>query len=297
LPQLDHHEEALLERLRDTEVWAVWSLINSVVADQPPCSRTAGKTLRLEWLGRLKRLRELGLAFLVGRNRISATKPDPAKRQPAIRRRRPSVVKSRYRGAVSAAIPSGPAVPVKPVNLTQAIQLQTEIKNPVPSAPAVEVGKTQSVTAPEVVSAAARQLATLPRNQRRKFTGWLHGEHCWRGRLLVLPGGEVLPLSWCNRGRALMILSDAEVQISTDHEYFTLLCRLAPREVDVRIYKHPEAMLLGSRKAGVKERASLAKAAAARRNGCMPPRPGSRPRGRPRKVTAPVGPTPLSAGR
>jgi len=51
----------------------------------------------------------------------------------------------------------------------------------------------------------------------------------------------------------------------------------------LRRYRLPEAVLLGQLKRGVKEVASAAKAAASRSNGRLPPRPGSRPRGRPRK--------------
>jgi hypothetical protein len=50
----------------------------------------------------------------------------------------------------------------------------------------------------------------------------------------------------------------------------------------IRRFKNPAAVLLGSRKRGIKERPSVTKASAARHNGNLPVRPGSRPRGRPK---------------
>lgn len=50
----------------------------------------------------------------------------------------------------------------------------------------------------------------------------------------------------------------------------------------VRLVKCAAARMLGRLRRGVQERKSEPKAAAVRINGLMPPRPGSRPRGRPR---------------
>jgi len=65
-----------------------------------------------------------------------------------------------------------------------------------------------------------------------------------------------------------------EPEIGAVHDYMEATA-LTP-------YPLPEAVLLGSLKRGKWERASTAKAAASRRNGAMPVKPGSRPRGRPR---------------
>jgi hypothetical protein len=90
-PQLDRLDKRLLEQLGDAGACPTWTLLDMVAEEQAPCDRTAGRLLRLELLGRLKRLRRLGLAFPVGRNWISASKPDPAMRQSAVRRRRRTV--------------------------------------------------------------------------------------------------------------------------------------------------------------------------------------------------------------
>ena len=53
---------------------------------------------------------------------------------------------------------------------------------------------------------------------------------------------------------------------------------------DLNIYRLPAAIELGKSKRGVRERPSARKGIASRINGCAPPRPGSRPRGRARKL-------------
>jgi hypothetical protein len=134
----------------------------------------------------------------------------------------------------------------------------------------------------ESISQAAHTLAAMPRRIKRKWTGWLHGEHCWRGRRIVLPNGEVAPLLWCSRGRVLL-------QNSRDLPFRDWLAWAARREHEVRVYKHPSAIALGQRKKGLRECPSEQKSEAARRNGRQPVRKGSRPRGRPPSRTIPCG--------
>jgi len=80
-----------------------------------------------------------------------------------------------------------------------------------------------------------------------------------------------------------VLLEDAN-----DLPHLPWLLRVARREDDVRLFRHHSAIILGSLKAGKKERPSEAKANAARRNGLMPCRAGLR-RGRPRHSHAIVG--------
>jgi hypothetical protein len=152
----------------------------------------------------------------------------------------------------------------------------------IPCPPTIQIEKTVSGNVPERISEAARRLAKLPRNQPRKLTGWLHGQQCWRGRLLALPDGEVAPLYWCCRGRVLLAGYRDDPLVDENTEFIKHLLWAVRREKDVRLYKRPEAVLLGSGKAGVKERPSLRKQEAARANGRQPPKAGSRSRGRPR---------------
>ena len=112
---------------------------------------------------------------------------------------------------------------------------------------------------PEEIKAAARALAGL-RYHKKRWTGWLHGYHCQRGQPLVLESGEVAELAWCCRGRVLL-------KIRRDMEFSEYLRWGARREHQVQLVKRPEAVAVGRMKRGVRERPSLRKQEAARRNG------------------------------
>ena len=117
---------------------------------------------------------------------------------------------------------------------------------------------------------------------QKVYTGRVFGRRARRGMLVVLPCGRLigrLVLAW--RGVAAVVYRD-EFAVRPDQVgYF--------RTDELRPFKNPAAALLGSRKRGVKEKTSSAKQSAARRNGRLPVRPGSRPRGRPRKRTVSPG--------
>jgi hypothetical protein len=270
-PRLDPTDELLLEHLRDAGACPVWVLLNSVTDALMPPDRASGRLLRVQLWDRLKRLRKLGLAFTLGRNRISADKPDPTTRR-HVRSRRQTVTGSR----------SAPAVSAVALSTTHDLRCpgivppdQGIVSSEQASALVTEPEQTESAPAPSEITQAARSLARLPRSQPRRLTGWLHGEHCWRGRLVVLPDGERASILWCSRGRILL-------RNYRDLDFADYALWGARREHQVRFHKSPEAILLGSLKAGVKERPSRLKQDAARRNGCKPVRTGSRPRGRPR---------------
>jgi hypothetical protein len=248
-----------------------------VADEQSPRDRTAGRVLRLELLGRLKRLRRLGLAFPLGRNWVSDTKPDPAMQRPAGRQRRRRAARSRSVRAVSAG--KSPSLPEQPV-LDYLVKPHLSAMYSAISHAVEKPEKIESVLAPEQVSAAARALAKLPRNQARKLTGLLHGRRSWRGQRILLPGGRPAFVWGCMRGKVVWSL-DPEVLlfgVSTARVEWGVLA-----ESQVTLEKSAAAALLGGLKRGVRERPSALKAISARRNGAMPVRPGSRPRGRPSK--------------
>jgi len=280
--RLDWQDELLLERLHEAESCPIWSLLNLVADAQSPRDRTSGQLLRLQLWDRLKRLRRLGLAFTEGRNRVSSSKPAPAAQRPAVRGRRRTVRGLRAFRAVSADTGSGSQ---QAPCATHQVQRQMVSEPSIPCPPTIQIEKTVSGNVPERISEAARRLAKLPRNQPRKLTGWLHGQQCWRGRLLALPDGEVAPLYWCCRGRVLLAGYRDDPLVDENTEFIKHLLWAVRREKDVRLYKRPEAVLLGSGKAGVKERPSLRKQEAARRNGAKPARRG--PRGRPKAFMFP----------
>ena len=294
-PTLDWRDVLLLNRLRGAEKCPQMSLISAVVADQEPATRAAGRALAREFIDRLKRLRELGLAFSFGKNWISDS---PVLKPPSVRRRRSSVAKMPAKQAVSAVTASVAAVPVKPESFAQPIHFEAETKNSAPSTSAGVARKTESAPPPETVSAAARKLASQPRNQLSKITGVVHGRRRRRGQQLIFNDGIVGELCFAHRGRILVYCPTLWVKkfvvtdfMAAQRDFYNKLIHFAAREQDVRIYKQPEAVLLGAQKRGKKELKSEAKAAAARANGCRPPRPGSRPRGRPRRAGGAAGPT------
>ncbi len=112
------------------------------------------------------------------------------------------------------------------------------------------------------VSEAARSLAKRPRRPRRKWTGWLHGEHCWRGRLIELPGGEIAHLFGVLRNTVVWSRGEFTLPGGLGEP---IGWGIIPARY-VRLHRDPAAQLLGQRKRGVRERPSVLKAASARAN-------------------------------
>ena len=200
-PKLDWLEQRILDNVRDCEPAKYWSILNLVSEEMAQSSREQGRAARMQLVTKMQRLIDLGLVFRIRGNMVATYKPAPiraAKRKP--RRRKPTVGITPAAPAVSKDM----AVPTLEVrNPPQAVKPQTQNIPRTSNPPTRAAGKTQSALSAELVTAAARELATLPRNQPRKYTGWLHGQHCWRGRLLVMANGMVLPLVWCQRGRVI----------------------------------------------------------------------------------------------
>ena len=130
-------------------------------------------------------------------------------------------------------------------------------------------GDTQTLA----LSFAAAELARLPRPTKKVWTGWIGKKHMQRDDRVVVPGGQVRRIFGAIRGQVI-VLKDPISQRGLPAEIF--------RAEDLMIYKNPYAVLLGRAKRGVNEIPSTAKREACRRNARMPPRPGQRPRGRPR---------------
>jgi hypothetical protein len=111
----------------------------------------------------------------------------------------------------------------------------------------------------------------------RKWTGFVFGrKRSWVGQKVILPNQSV---GWIKQAQAGVVCVRTTVTNPLNgavHDYLEATA--------LRPYRLPEAVLLGSLKRGKKEPPSAVKAAASRRNGAMPPKPGHRPRGRPRKI-------------
>jgi len=121
-----------------------------------------------------------------------------------------------------------------------------------------------------------RRLGAKRTGENRKWTGFLFGrKRAWVGQPVVLPDQSVGWVKQVQDGYACVRTAITDPVDGAVHQYLEATA--------LRRYRLPEAVLLGQLKRGVKEAASAAKAAASRSNGKMPPRPGSRRRGRPRK--------------
>lgn len=116
----------------------------------------------------------------------------------------------------------------------------------------------------------------IPRGRRRPWTGFLRGQRIRRLSLVRLPSGEVLSAYSIRRGKVLVVLPDTP--------QFALRIFDRYNAEQVQRHKLPEAVLMGTLKKGCVERRSLKKLRACRANGRRPVKPGSRPRGRPRKA-------------
>ena len=248
---------------------ALWSLINNLVKPKHPQTRDARRCLTLRFWGAVNAL--LGVRLLCRRGPLISRSDfavEPKRRPGSLS---PTASKSSWKTAGSNVCPHKPGN--KPAGgELQPNQLVIEDLSHTPGGK-----KTQSAPTRAEISAAAKALATLPRLQKRVWTGRIAGVRFWRGRSVLLPNNEQAHVYWCGRGRVLLM--DAH-----DVPYKSWLLRVARRERELRIYKNPAAVVLGRQKLGKKESRSATKAAAARINGRRPVRPSSRPRGRPRKL-------------
>lgn len=123
-----------------------------------------------------------------------------------------------------------------------------------------------------VIHAAAVLGAMKKRTHELRYTGVVDGRRRRFGQLVKMPCGRVVKLLGALRGQAVVYWKDPE-SIYGDQ-------LVVVHVSDLRVVKNPAAVILGRLKAGARERPSVRKQRAARRNGKMPCRPG-RKRGRP----------------
>jgi hypothetical protein len=130
------------------------------------------------------------------------------------------------------------------------------------------------------IGIAGCQLAKIRRESKnrppRVFTGRVGRKRGWRGMSVILPNGKLGNLIMALGGIAVVRWHDSFILQPNRIGYF--------RVRDLQRFKIPAAALLGALKKGVKEKHSIRKKKSSRINGCTPPRPGSRPRGRPRSI-------------
>lgn len=133
----------------------------------------------------------------------------------------------------------------------------------------------EAVPTPKEISRAASALASLPRT-RRPLSGWIQGRRLRRLTPVITPSWGVMPAYFVRRNKVYVLLPDEPRFAGRIFERFDA--------TEVRLYRSPHAQLLGRLKKGCKEAPSAAKKQSSPVNGCKPPRPGSRARGRPRAV-------------
>jgi hypothetical protein len=294
-PGLDRPDLALFNALQRHGRFGtlIWPLLNEVAAEQQPIDRAEARRMRLELWSRLRRLMKVGLVFRYTRNSISIYN---LPRQYVNRRRRSRAGSTRISefapkacqrdlqvgksGRTKMWRSCGSAFTPQPL-VAKSESAQTAPSSPdlpisIPAKPDAGPTPTQIKKLEERVCDAARGLARLPRNAKRRWSGYADGVRVWHNRKIILPGGQIAYCYGCLRGKLIWTSRPTSKDTTTTEE-------MVWDVIDahgVMMAKDENAVLLGRAKLGVKERKSAVKALAARRNGLKPCHPG-RQRGRP----------------
>jgi hypothetical protein len=224
----------------------LWKVINGLAKAHRPQGRAQRRCLCLRFWGAVRELLRFRVLFRHGP--LIATWNFPTRPRP----RSPKRLLPSVGGSVSENGGSNQVRPIPPPPHNPEEVFDHELVNAAKHVGTVAPELKSATPTPAEVSAAARALASRPRKVERPWTGYLAGERIKRGTLLQVPTGEVLPAYLVLRGKVLVALPDEPRYASRVFERY---------EADqVRRVKLPEAQLLGATK----------------------PRPGSRPRGRPR---------------
>ena len=279
-PQLDRLDIKILESVRESGLMKVWSILNVLAEEEGPRNRAEGRNLRLHLLAKLQRLNRVGLVFFSERNLVSPVKPESTLTKMVSRRRKRTVRRELDFRAVSG---DGTSASHTAPDPSGGEENTMDARNLASSGVSEQSGKTESAFSLEQVTAAARWLACLPRNKKRKWSGWIDGERCWRDRSIILPTGEIAFIWGVLRQKVVITRDRGQLRggyfgDGGPQRWFVLPAN------DVRLFRNESAQLLGKLKKGVKEKPSPRKAATAQANGCRPCRPGKR-RGRPRQRT------------
>jgi len=279
---------ALDRRLRDVvgehESIRVTSVLNFLTSEQAPKNRSEERTLWLDAWHRLRRLLRLGLIFRADRTSVSLLKPISEVRPPPdiSRKQKPTVrANDAEHRASTETLRTGATLRnpfEEPQNQLRNAQPRTQFTSQPPD-------KTQCASASGQIASAARSLAMLPRRPKRKWTGWIGRTRAYKNMRIVLPTAETAFVAGVLRGRCVFTFDEGRLIGGFDGEPFRWGV-VSAREVQV--LKNPAAQQLAALKRGVKERPSEKKKAACRINALKPPRPGSKPRGRPRTALLPT---------
>jgi hypothetical protein len=252
---------------------SLWTIVNSLANARNPACRAQRRSWRLRYLCACRELLKFKVIYRHG-GHIATSNFAPRPRAKSPRRLPPSVGRSASGNGGS----NVTAVPVE----TAATRTQAP-ENEVVVASRNTVKATQeskSAPAPYIVSAAASALARLPRRPKRSWSGWIGSTRSYCGMPIRLPTGEAVFAFGALRGRVIWSREPGVLTDGVDGARIHWGVLPADR---VTVVASDAARLLGSRKRGVRERRSVLKIASARLNGRLPPRPDSRPRGRPKR--------------
>ena len=288
-----------------------WTLVNDLTKSMKPSSEAERRRIVRALLQRLKALLHSKVIRRAGRYHVylhvegqQAPLSPFARNIPRRRRRirrnqvfaqRPASGTTAHISAATSTYPCPPTLPSNTAALhgVKAASHATTVKTDpakCESAQALKeedevpfVAQTGRVDATGLAATIKRRIASLKagsrlakhRWSRRKIlTGYIQGQRYWRGRRVQLPDGVGAEVVIARRGKVLVFADRRASIVDTRFR--------AVNAGQLVVCKMPEAVLLGARKAGVRERPSERKRAACRCNGACPVRPGSRPRGRPR---------------
>lgn len=312
-PVVDPLDQRILDYANERVGFAVrsWTMVNELTKSMMPSSEAERRRVVKALLQRLKALLHSRVIRRVGRYHIHLhVDGQPAPQSPWMRNiprrrrrvRRKQVLEKRPVSVATAHIQTlvSPQRSESPRPLHTTTVQSVTLPSPANTAK-VEPSKTKSAQAiglevPDERSAGTpeldttglaakikRRIASLQAGPRlakhrwagvKKWTGFVNGQRCRRGQRVLMLDGVGGELMFARRG---LVLVFADRRASVLHSRFRRV-----EQEQLVVCKMPEAVLLGARKLGRRERPSERKAAACRRNGACPVRPGSRPRGRPR---------------
>lgn len=286
----------LLYRLRHQSAPEhMWSLISKVVTLEKPRSRRQRDQFRLFAYERLKMMMRVGIAERVQRHYVRVGPLIPEwRRELGSARLRPVGRRPSRRKEMRNIPRIGPYSQVPVVeNRNRIAPAAVPIIQHAHREPDVAVTVSQSTPSqPQTVASvdiglAAKRLAAHRWELSFRFTHRLHGQRVRAHQAVLLPDGREGRVVAALRGTVIVCIGDV-LRLGQSE-----ILRL--REHELRMTRNSSAVALGRKKLGRLERPSQQKAAACRRNGSRPVRPGSRPRGRPRTTSTTVEPVSLLA--
>lgn len=268
----------------------IWQLVNDVAAAQNPGCRDDARSIRLQLLKRLKRLLQIRMIFRFGRHAVSVVQLPRLSVKPGRRSPPGSTVSGRHIltqsfRAKTLENTSQNGIPgTKPdsvaIKQTESAMLVKSHSQSIAAMPSSAIAPERHKDTVEQIRNAAMALSQLPRQPKRKWSGYVNGTRIWRDRRILLPNGSPVFCYGARRGQVVWTTHPGKLVGGFCGE--PLEWGVLPQDL-ISLLKNEAAATLGRLKFGRKERSSELKKQIARANGAKPCR-GGRRRGRPAKV-------------